>query len=264
MTGRPTFIDTHAHLDDPQFDKDRDEVIDDAVAAGVIKIVNIGYRPPVWESTLALADRRPEIRYTLGLHPGHADEGDDELFDALERFLIERRPVAIGEIGIDLYWQQANLTKQIDVFERQIELAMKHDLPIVIHQREAADAVSGVLTSAPHELRVLFHSFDGSPELARLAEERNWALGVGGMMTRRQAEDLRNHLSTVDVSRIVLETDSPFLVPSGVKSRRNSPSAIPLIAERLAGLIDRDRDEIAAITTANACSFFGFDGERAA
>jgi TatD DNase family protein len=256
VTERPTYIDSHAHLDDPQFDEDRDQVIDDAVSAGVTTIVNIGYRPSVWETTLALADRRPEIRYTLGLHPGHADEGNDELIDALEDLVVDRRPVAIGEIGIDLYWQRDNLGKQVDMFERQIELAMRHDLPIVIHQRDAADAVLGVLTIAPTGLRVLFHSFDGSPNIARLADERGWMLGVGGMMTRRQSEDLRNYLATVELARIVLETDSPYLVPSGIKSRRNTPSAIPLIAERLAGLIGRDSNEIAEITSANACAFF--------
>jgi TatD DNase family protein len=264
VTDRPAFIDTHAHLDDPQFDEDQDQVIDDAVSVGVTIIVNIGYRPPVWESTLALADRRPEIRFTLGLHPGHADEGSDELIDALDQLIFERRPVAIGEIGIDLYWRQENLAKQVEMFERQIELALKHNLPIVIHQREAAEEVAGVLAAAPAGLRVLFHSFDGSPGIARLADERGWMLGVGGMMTRRQSEALRNRLAGADVSRIVLETDSPYLVPAGVKSRRNTPSAIPLIAERLGGLIGRDAFEIASITTANARAFFGLDKELAA
>jgi TatD DNase family protein len=264
VTDRPAYIDTHAHLDDPQFEEDQDQVIDDAVSAGVTTIINIGYRPPVWETTLALAERRPEVRYTFGLHPGHADEGNDELIDALERLVVDRRPVAIGETGIDLYWQQDNLGKQVEMFERQIDLAMRHNLPIVIHQRKAADAVTGVLSTASPGLRVLFHSFDGSPNIARLASERGWMLGIGGMMTQRQSDDLRSYLATVELSRIVLETDSPYLVPSGVKSRRNTPSAIPLIAERLSGLIGRDRDEIAAITTANARAFFRINQPSAA
>lgn len=264
MTDRPTFIDTHAHLDDPQFEEDRDRVIDDAVSVGVAAIINIGYRPGVWETTLALADRRPEVQYALGLHPGHADEGSEAVLDSLERLIMERRPVAIGEIGIDLFWRQDNLATQVDMFERQAHLAAKHDLPIVIHQRKAADAVAEVLAAAPVGLRVLFHSFDGSPGIARLADERGWMLGVGGMMTRRQSEALRSHLATVDLSRIVLETDSPYLVPSGVRSRRNTPSAIPLIAERLAGLIAREQAEIAAITTANARAFFRLGAELTA
>lgn len=257
MTAGPTYIDSHAHLDDPQFDGDRDAVIDEAVAAGVAAIVNIGYRPEVWETTLALADRRPEIRHTLGLHPGHADEGSDAVMAALESLIVERRPVAIGEIGIDLYWRQDNLAVQVEWFERQIDLATRHDLPVVIHQRAAADVVAGVLAAAPGNLRVALHSFDGSPVLGLIAAERGWSIGVGGMMTRRQSSELRKYLAEIELSRVLLETDSPYLVPSGVKSRRNAPSAVPLIAERLAGITGRTADQIASITSANANTFFG-------
>ena len=264
MTDRLSYVDTHAHIDDPQFDNDRDAVIDDAVAAGVTTIVNIGYRPEVWKTTLELATRRPEIRYTFGLHPGHADEGSAAVISELEQLIVERRPVAIGEIGIDLYWQRDNLKSQFRWFEHQIELAVRHNLPIVIHQRNAAEQVARVLGSSPIDLRVVLHSFDGSPGLARLAEERRWMLGVGGMMTRRQSEALREQLKVVDLARVLLETDSPYLVPAGVKSRRNTPSAIPLIAERLAGITGRTVEEIAEVTSANARSFFGLGKVKAA
>ena len=260
MTGRPIYVDSHAHLDDPQFDDDRDAVIDGALAAGVTTIVNIGYRPSVWTTTLALAERRQEIRYALGLHPSHTDEGSEAVMDELERLVVNRRPVAIGEIGIDLYWREDNLSVQVEWFERQIELAIRHDLPVVIHQRQASEAVAGVLAVAPSGLRVVLHSFDGSAELGRLAEERGWSIGVGGMMTRRLSDDLRKYLARIDLARVLLETDSPYLVPSGVKSRRNVPSAIPAIAERLAAITGRDRHEIASITTANARAFFNLDG----
>jgi TatD DNase family protein len=260
----PLYVDTHVHLDDPQFDGDQNAVIDEALAAGVKTMINISYRPAVWTTTLELAERRPEIRYTLGLHPGHADEGSEAVLNELEQLIVERRPVAIGEIGIDLHWRQENLTTQVLWFERQIELALRHDLPIVVHQRAAAAEVKTVLDTAPMELRALLHSFDGSPALGRLADERGWLLGVGGMMTRRQSENLRDHLKGVEISRFVLETDSPYLVPVGLKSRRNTPAAIPLIASYLAEVTGRPVAEIASGTTSNAESFFRLNTRHAA
>jgi len=264
MIARSLFVETHAHLDDPQFDEDRDAVIDAAAAVGVNTIINVGYNPDRWTSTLALAERRSEIRYTLGLHPLHANEGSEAVMARLETLVVEKRPVAIGEIGIDLLRKQDDLGAQVHYFEHQIDMAVRQDLPIVVHQRQAANEVASVLRSSPTSLRVLLHSFDGASILADLANERGWSLGVGGLMTRKQAEILRTHLATVDLGRVVLETDAPYLIPSGVTSRRNTPSAIPIIATRLGEITDRGMDEIAAITTANACSFFKIRPEPAA
>lgn len=251
------FIDTHVHLDDAQFDPDRDRVIDAAIAAGVGLFVNIGYRPVVWSTTLALADRRPEVLYTLGLHPGHADEWSEALFADLSELVARRRPVAIGEIGIDYYWTSENASLQRESFERQIELAIAHDLPVVIHQRSAAADVHAILSIAPAGLRAILHSFDGDAALADLAEDRGWYLGVGGLATRRQSEALRSRLQSFPVGQLVLETDSPYLVPAGCTERRNTPVNIPLIAERLGGLLGRTAEEIGRITTANAQRAFG-------
>ncbi len=158
-----SYIDTHTHLDDPQFAEDRDQVIATAKAAGVGTMINIGYRPERWVSTLALADRHPEVAFVLGLHPGHADEWSEQLFADLSALVSERRPVAIGEIGIDYHWTEENKAIQRVSFERQVELAAAIDLPVVIHQRSAARDVESVLRNAPESLRVILHSFDGDP-----------------------------------------------------------------------------------------------------
>ncbi|MDQ2682040.1 MAG: TatD family hydrolase [Chloroflexota bacterium] len=253
------FVDTHIHLDDAQFDDDRDAVIDAAIAAGIVRLINIGYEPGVWETTLALADRRPEIGFVLGLHPGSTDKWSRETFAALSDLVRSRRPLAIGEIGLDYYWTQENKAQQRESFERQIELALDLALPIVIHQRSAATDVRAVLSSAPQRLRVILHSFDGDPALADLAEERGWFLGVGGLATRRQAEELRDRLTRFPIDQLLLETDAPYLIPAGIKERRNVPANIPIIAGRLAGLTGRPVDEIARVTTANAERAFAMD-----
>jgi TatD DNase family protein len=253
----PTFVDTHTHLDDDLFATDLPAVMAEATAAGVRSFVNIGYRPERWRSTLAFAETYPQVRYALGLHPGHADEWSDSLCADLEELVGRTKPVAIGEIGLDYHWTTDNISIQRASFERQIDLAGHLRLPVVIHQRDAAADVAAVLRPAPAELRVVLHSCDGDSELMDLAEERGWMIGVGGLMTRRQSESLRDRLKSFSIDQIVLETDSPYLVPSGVKARRNTPAMIPLIAERLASLLGREVAEIASITTQNAELAFG-------
>jgi TatD DNase family protein len=253
----PTYIDTHTHLDDEQFSADLDQTLTDAREHSVIAMVNIGYSPARWSSTLALAEQYPFVRYALGLHPGNANEWSDAVIASLTELVESTSPVAIGEIGLDYFWTSDTKDVQRISFERQIELALDHDLPIVIHQRAAAADVHAILRSAPARLRVVLHSCDGDPSLMDLAQERGWVIGVGGLMTRRQSEALRGRLPSFPLEQIVLETDSPYLVPSGVKARRNTPSMIPLIAERLAGLLDRPVTEIADTTRQNAERVFG-------
>lgn len=253
----PTYIDTHIHLDDEQFSGDLDVVLADARAQGVSTLINIGYCPARWSSTLALAERFPYLRYALGLHPGNADEWSESLFASLVSLVKSTAPVAIGEIGLDYYWTTENKSVQRTSFERQIELADSHGLPIVIHQRAAADDVHAILRNAPAGLQVVLHSCDGDPALMDLAQDRGWSIGIGGLMTRRQSESLRSRLPSFPVEQMVLETDAPYLVPSGVKMRRNTPSMIPLIADRLARLLNRSVADIAAVTTRNAERVFG-------
>lgn len=248
----PRFVDSHAHLDDAQFTADIAAVIASAASVGVDRIVNIGYRPGVWRSTLALSAEWPGVSCTLGLHPNHADEASPALWAELGRLIDEHAPVAIGEIGIDLFRDHVPLRAQIHAFERQLLLAAERALPVVIHQRAADAEVVASLRQAPPALRCIHHSFDGGRELLDFAIERGDYIGVGGLMTRAGSTTLRASLAKVPLDRLLLETDSPYLVPSGVKARRNQPSNIPLIARALAGVKDVTLAEIAAHTTANA------------
>jgi TatD DNase family protein len=249
------FIDTHAHLDDPQF-PDLTEVLEQTAAAGIERVINIGYGPERWRSTLALAEANPMVAPVLGIHPLDAGQYTEENFQGLISLVANHHPVGIGEAGIDLFRDGPDLALQREVFAHQIALAIETGLPLVIHQRSAEREVYEQLAAADPALRVVLHSFDGSRRMIDLALEREWFIGVGGLMTKQASNNLRELLKTVPLGRVLLETDSPYLVPAGVKNRRNTPANIPAIATHLAGLTGRSIAEISEITTANALLAF--------
>ncbi len=251
------YVDTHAHLDDPAFDLDRERVIAAAVAAGVTRIVNIGYRPARWTSTVALAHRHPQIAVAIGLHPHHADEFDAGTVDRVRDTIASARAVALGEIGLDYVRDGPPPAVQRAAFEAQLDLAVRLDIPIVIHQRAAEPDLIAVLAGFPRLPRLVLHSFDGSQRLADLGLERGWVFGVGGLATRASADALRTVLATIPLTRLVLETDAPYLVPAGIKDRRNVPANLPQVASRLAPVWGVTAGELAAATTDTAVSFFG-------
>ena len=179
---RPALIDTHAHLDDDQFDGDVGDVLKRARSVGVARVINVGYRPGRWQSTLALASSCPEIAYTLGLHPHHVDEWSPPVEAELERLLQETSPVAVGEIGLDFYRNLNPPNLQRTVFERQLSIAANFHLPVVIHQRAAEADVMEVLASFPSNLVCILHSFDGTRELVEFGSSRGYYFGVGGLI----------------------------------------------------------------------------------
>lgn len=253
----PAYLDTHAHLDDAAFDHDRESVLAAAAAAGVRRIINVGYRPLRWQSTVDLAHSYPLVRHMLGLHPQHADEWSPETRSTLVALIRATKPLALGEIGFDYSRQGPDTAMQAAAFHAQVAIAGELGLPIVIHQRGAEDELIAALASIDEGCHVLLHSFEGTNRLAAAANDRGCYVGIGGLATRASSEGLRQTLRTIPLDRIVLETDSPYLVPAGIKDRRNTPANIPLIAERLAPIWDADQAALAAATTANAEWFFG-------
>jgi len=249
------FVDTHAHLDEDQF-ADVEAVIAASRAAGVERIINIGYGPRRWRSTVALTKRFPEVAACLGLHPSDAGSFGPETSAELLTLVEAERPVGIGEAGIDLFRDGPPLEQQQTSFAFQIDLALDRELPLVIHQRAAEDAVYDQLSAADARLRVVLHSFDATRRMLNLAIDRGWYIGVGGLMTRSSAAEVREVIRSAPLDRILLETDAPYLVPAGIKDRRNTPANIPVIAERLASLLGIDVDEVAERTTANAFAAF--------
>ncbi len=249
-------IDTHAHLDDAAFDPDRPEVLQRAADMGIRRIVNVGYNPDRWATTRALTETHPGIRGMYGLHPQEAARFSAQTLEALEATLRSSRPVAVGEIGLDYFRGRSDETLQRQSFVAQIDLARRLALPIVIHQRAAESELVEILTRSASLPPVLLHSFDGSQVLADLAISRGWLLGVGGLATKPGRDDLRQVLATVPLANIVLETDAPYLVPAGIRNRRNEPANLATAIHQLADIWGVGAESMAAATTNTAEQFF--------
>lgn len=257
-TEQPLLIDTHAHLDDGRFDSDLAAVIAAAANVGVSRIVNIGYRPVRWQSSIALAESNPGISYTLGLHPHHADEFSPDLLADLRKLIETHHPVAMGEIGLDYFRDLSDRKLQRRAFAAQLDLASEHHLPVVIHLRgEVEPDLRSALDQTPPTLLCILHSFDGSEDLAQYALDRGYVFGVGGLATRVSNVRLRDILKTIPLDRLILETDSPYLTPASIKDRRNTPANIPVIASSLATLKEVPLGVVANVTTINAHRVFG-------
>jgi TatD DNase family protein len=254
-----SFIDTHAHLDDEQFEDDVDAVIFQAITAGVERIVNIGYEPVRWDTTIKLAEQFPCISFTLGLHPSSSEQFSPEVIDRLGALAEQTGAVAIGEIGIDLFRESSNLELQRQSFEAQLSIARDLHLPVVIHQRAASKEVSEILSNVMPTIRCVLHSFEGNEQLLRLGIDRSYCFGIGGLMTRRGSESLKNLIKEIPLELMLLETDSPYLIPAGAKGRRNEPANIPKIADTLSKLLDIPLSDVADTTSRNAIEIFRLD-----
>lgn len=251
-------IDTHVHLDDPAFDHDRSAVIAASRRVGVTRFVNIGYCPERWETSGRLRREHPEFAVALGLHPSASDLWSSTLATRLREALRRHSAVAVGEAGLDYFRGGPAAPIQRRAFAAQIELALETGLPLIVHQRAAEDDLIAALEERPVLPRVILHSFEGSDRLGGLARDRKLLVGVGGLATRASARALRGVLASVPVEQIVLETDSPYLLPAGVKTRRNTPGNLPRAAELLAPIWSLTAAELARITTATAATLFGF------
>ena len=254
-----TFVDSHAHLDDDQFASDVDAVIKRAGDARVTRIVNIGYEADRGLPPVRLAEKYQSISFTLGLHPSESDKFSLELIDQLGDLAARSGAVAIGEIGIDLFRDGPNLDLQRSSFAAQLAVAQDLDLPVVIHQRAASDEVAAVLARTPSSLPCILHSFEGNRELLRLGVDRGYRFGIGGLMTRKRSEQLRELIKLIPLELMLLETDSPYLIPAGVKGNRNEPANIPTVAESLAALLDIPLSDVADTTSRNAIEIFRLD-----
>jgi TatD DNase family protein len=250
-------IDTHCHLDDEVFVDSIDDILAAAITVGVTSCVNIGYEPERWATSIALAQRFPSVSYALGMHPQHADDWNQASADALAGLLEMHRPRAIGEIGIDLFRGETNLATQRRAFDEQLDLAIAHKLPVVIHMRSAQTEVLGHLTSRSALPPLLFHSFEGDEELTRFVLEHDCIVGIGGLATRPKSVTIRQQLEKLPLTNMVLETDSPYLIPTKARGSHNAPRNISVIARFVADVKHSTLEHIASQTTENAERFFG-------
>ena len=250
-------IDTHTHLYVEAFDEDRDQVIKKAIAAGVERFYLPAIDSTYTSRMLDLENKYPEhIRLMMGLHPTHVKENYKEELLHVEHYLAKRNFAAVGEIGIDLYWDKSLLKQQKEAFENQILWAKQKELPIVIHCRDAFDETLEVLEGHKgNDLSGIFHCFTGSKEQAEKAIGLNFKLGIGGVLTFKNGK-IDQFLDQISIDHIVLETDAPYLAPAPFRGKRNQSKYLIYILRKLSKIYHRTEEELATITTQNALEVF--------
>ncbi|MDA8847711.1 TatD family hydrolase [Flavobacteriaceae bacterium] len=249
--------DTHTHLYSEQFDDDRVEVIERALAAGVTRFFIPAIDSSYTKSMYALESRYPNNMFLMtGVHPTHVKDDYLEELAHIKEQLNLREFVAIGEIGIDLYWDRSTLKLQQEMFRLQIQLAKQYKLPIVIHCRDAFEEVFQILEEEKGpELFGIFHCFTGTLEQAQKAISFNMKLGIGGVVTFKNGK-INQFLKQISLDHIVLETDAPYLAPVPCRGQRNESSYILNVLEKLSDIYSMSSLEIASITTKNSKSIF--------
>lgn len=252
--------DTHTHLYLNAFDLDRKEVVEKAIKQGVKYMLLPNIDGSSIDGMLQLCEGFPGNCFPMmGLHPTSVKENFKEELDNVEHWLKKKKFIAIGETGIDLYWDKTFLEEQEFVFSRQLELAKKYKVPIVIHMRESFEETYKIVKKhASHDLTGVFHCFTGNEEQARKIIDLNFKLGIGGVVTFKNS-GLADAIKNIDLRNLILETDSPFLAPVPFRGKRNESSYIRLVAQKLAAVKQTTLDEIADVTTANALELFKFD-----
>jgi TatD DNase family protein len=250
------FIDTHCHLFLEEFDSDRLEIVNISIKSGVVKMIN----PNVDTSTLnALFNTcliNPSVCIpALGLHPCSVKSDYKNQLSEIKKYIIKNRPIAIGEIGIDLYWDKTTVEEQKHVFEEQLKWAIEFNLPVIIHNRDAFEYVFNIVKKYTQLIGV-FHAFSGTFEQAKQVLETNFYFGIGGVVTFKNA-GLGQVVENIPLERIVLETDSPYLTPAPHRGKRNEPSNLMLIASKIAEIKNLPVEQVAKITTQNAKNLFG-------
>lgn len=250
--------DTHTHLYSEAFDEDRDAMIQRALEAGVERFFIPAIDSTYTQSMLELESNYPQnVFLMMGLHPTHVKENFKEELALVEEWLSKRKFYAVGEIGIDLYWDKTFLKQQQEAFVFQIRLAKKHQLPIVIHCRDAFDEIFEILEQEKSDdLFGIFHCFTGTLEQAHQAISYNMKLGIGGVATFKNGK-IDQFLDQINLKHIVLETDSPYLAPVPYRGKRNESSYIVQVLEKLSFIYGRPSEEIARITTDNSKEVFG-------
>jgi len=251
------FTDTHTHLYDEAFKGEEDLAVERSVEAGVNRLIFPDIDSTSREAMFSLARKHPGIISTcLGLHPTSVNADWKKEYSLMEEW-PDRDIVAIGEIGMDCYWSREFVDQQQEVFELQLELAHKLDLPVIIHSREATGLILDSIRKHRHsDSRGVFHAFSGSIETYREIQKLgDWYIGIGGVLTYKKAS-ISETVRDIPLERIVLETDSPYLTPVPYRGKRNESSFIPFIAGKLAQIQGRSLEEVAETTTSNASTLF--------
>ncbi|WP_455271614.1 TatD family hydrolase [Rhizobium herbae] len=251
-------IDTHCHLDFPDFDAERDAIVERARVAGVGQMITISTRVKKFDTILAIAENYANVFCSVGTHPHNADEELDIETDDLVRLSEHPKVVAIGEAGLDYFYDNAPRDAQVIGLRRHIAAARQTQLPLVIHSRSADDDMTAILTEETGKgaFPFLLHCFSSGPELAKVGVDLGGYISFSGILTFPKSEELREIAKTVPHDRMIVETDAPYLAPKPFRGKRNEPAYVAHTAQVLAETIGVSTEEIATITTDNAFRVF--------
>lgn len=253
-------IDSHAHYDDEQFDADRDDVIRKAVEAGVTHIINPGSNLESSGFAIALSKKHHEVFAAVGVHPHDASSCDEKTLSRLEAMTGEEKVVAIGEIGLDYHYDFSPREVQKEWFSRQVALAAKLKLPVIIHDRESHQDVLDIVKAYRSEhITGVFHCFSGSVEMAREVLDLGFYIGIGGSLTFKKARKPIEVVQYAPMDRLLIETDCPYLAPEPYRGRRNWSGYLPYVIDKIASIKGIDYNEAERKTADNARVLFGLD-----
>lgn len=254
------FIDTHVHLNADQYEEDVVEVIERAQAAGVSKMVVVGFDQKTIQKAMALAEQYPFIYAVVGWHPVDALDCTEEDLAWIESLAAHPKVVGIGETGLDYYWDKSPKDVQQEIFRKQIRLAKKVDLPIIIHNREAtADVVRILEEEDAKTVGGIMHCFGGSVEVAEQCIGMNFLISLGGPVTFKNAKAPKKVAAEIPLEKLLIETDAPYLTPHPHRGKRNEPFYVTLVAEEIANIKELPIEKVAEVTTENALKLFRID-----
>lgn len=252
------FIDSHAHLEMKEFDRDRGEVIERAWAAGVETIVTVGTNLSLSRKALSIARQYENVYATIGIHPHDAAKADDKVLDELKALARDVKVVAYGEIGLDFFRNISPREKQIEIFATQLQIAKALDLPVVIHDRDAHEQTLTMVRDSGVR-RGVFHCFSGEWNMARKCIDLGFYISIPGVVTFEKSKVLREVARQVPADAILLETDCPYLTPEPHRGKRNEPSFMVHTAQKVADIRGVPIEELAAAATVNTRRLFGLD-----
>lgn len=250
-------FDTHTHYDAEQFDKDRVELLSSMREHNVGFILNVGATLDGCKSSVEFARKYPFMYAAVGVHPDEVGALNNETFAWMEELLLDEKTVAVGEIGLDYYWDNEPREVQKEWFIRQLELARKHDLPVCIHSRDAAEDTLNVMREYAKGLQGVIHCFSYSPEIAKEYVENGFYIGVGGVVTFKNGKKMKEVVKATPIEKILLETDCPYLAPEPYRGKRNSSIYLNRVAEEIGQLKGMTAEEVIKVTEQNAKTLFG-------
>ena len=244
-------FDTHAHLNDPAFDEDRDALMASFAASGVALVMNAGCSLESSRQIVQMAERYPWLYASVGSHPDAADEVNEEILEEYRKLCkLSDKVKAIGEIGLDYYYEDIPRETQQRAFRMQMALAQELDLPVIVHEREAHHDGMAIVKEFP-KVKGVFHCYSGSAEMARQLVQMGWYIGFTGVLTFKNARKAVETAASIPLERIVLETDCPFMAPEPFRGKRNHPGLLYRMAEKLAEIRGIRVEQVHAVTTEN-------------